>query len=126
MQCLANCTVAGVQLLHHAFNLLAEASLVEIESEYIRAGIEILQARSPDLPSLPPKEPRWSGAQPTTGRKMLEGLQVIIQCLEVTGITCQHQWDQYEIGLVETAVLYALMVSPKRIESFWLVSVAMR
>ena len=45
MQCLSYGTLAGEEFLHHALNLLAEASLVEIESEYILAGIEILQAR---------------------------------------------------------------------------------
>ena len=45
MQCLSYGTLAGEEFLHHALNLLTEASLVEIESEYILAGIEILQAR---------------------------------------------------------------------------------
>ena len=45
VQCLFYGTLAGEELLHHAFYLLAEASLVEIESEYILARIEILQAR---------------------------------------------------------------------------------
>ena len=45
MQCLSYSTLAGKEFLHHALNLLAEASLVEIESEHILAGIEILQAR---------------------------------------------------------------------------------
>ena len=45
MQCLSYGTLAGEEFLHHALNLLAEASLVEIESEYILAGIEVLQAR---------------------------------------------------------------------------------
>ena len=37
MQCLSYGTLAGKEFLHHAFYLLAEASLVEIESEYILA-----------------------------------------------------------------------------------------
>lgn len=44
MQCLSYCTLASEEFLHHAFNLFAEACLVEIESEYVLAGIEILQA----------------------------------------------------------------------------------
>ncbi len=47
MQCLSYSTLAGEEFLHHALNLLTEASLIEIESEYILAGIEILQARVP-------------------------------------------------------------------------------
>ena len=45
MQCRSYGTLAGEEFLHHALNLLAEASLIEIETEYILAGIEILQAR---------------------------------------------------------------------------------
>ena len=45
MQCLSYGTLAGEEFLHHALNLLAEASLIEIETEYILAGIEIFQAR---------------------------------------------------------------------------------
>ena len=45
MQCLSYGTLAGKEFLHHAFYLLAEASLVEIESEYILAGIKVLEAR---------------------------------------------------------------------------------
>ena len=45
MQCLSYSTLAGKEFLHHALNLLAEASLIEIETEHILAGIEILQAR---------------------------------------------------------------------------------
>ena len=45
MQCLYYGTLAGEEFLHHAFYLLAEASLVEIESEHILARIEVLQAR---------------------------------------------------------------------------------
>ena len=45
MQCLSYGTLTCKEFLHHAFYLLTEASLVEIESEYILARIEILQAR---------------------------------------------------------------------------------
>ena len=45
MQCLSYCTLTGKEFLHHALNLLAEASLIEIETEHILAGIEVLEAR---------------------------------------------------------------------------------
>lgn len=45
MQCLSYGTLAGKEFLHHALNLLAEASLVEIETKYILAGIKVLEAR---------------------------------------------------------------------------------
>ena len=45
MQCLSYGTLTGEEFLHHALNLLAEASLIEIETEHILAGIEVLEAR---------------------------------------------------------------------------------
>ena len=42
MQCLSYGTLAGKEFLHHALNLLAEASLIEIETEHILATIEVL------------------------------------------------------------------------------------
>ena len=89
MQCRSYSTLAGKEFLHHALNLLAEASLVEIESEYILAGIEILQARVV-LICLAYLQRSYDGlqfCQQWVGR-WLEWLQVIIQCLEITGITC--------------------------------------
>ena len=89
MQCLSYSTLAGIEFLHHALNLLTEASLIEIETEHILAGIEILQARVV-LISLAYFKRSYDGlqfCQLWVGR-WLEWLQVIIQCLEITGITC--------------------------------------
>ena len=44
MQCRSYSTLAGEEFLHHALNLLAEASLIEIETEHILATIEVLEA----------------------------------------------------------------------------------
>ena len=103
MQCLSYGTLAGEEFLHHAFNLLAEASLVEIESEHILARIEILQARIVliCLAYLQRSHDGLEFCQQWVGR-WLKWLQVIIQCLEITGVTCQYQWNQHEIALVET------------------------
>lgn len=82
MQCLSYGTLAGEEFLHHALNLLAEASLVEIESEYILAGIEVLQARIV-LISLAYFKRSYDGlqfCQQWVGR-WLEWLQVIINAL---------------------------------------------
>ena len=80
MQCLSYGTLAGEELLHHAFNLLAEACLVEIESEYILAGIEILQARIVliCLAYLQRSHDGLEFCQQWVGR-WLEWLQIIIQ-----------------------------------------------
>ena len=45
MQGLSYGTLTDEEFLHHALNLLAEASLIEMESEHILAGIEVLEAR---------------------------------------------------------------------------------
>ncbi len=89
MQCLSYGTLTGEEFLHHALNLLAEASLIEIETEHILAGIEILQARVV-LISLAYLHRSYDGlqfCQKWVGR-WLEWHQVIFQCLVITGITC--------------------------------------
>ena len=105
MQCLSYGTLAGEEFLHHALNLLAEASLIEIETEYILTGIEILETRVV-LISLAYLQRSYDSLQfcQQWVRRWLEWLQVIIQCLEITGITCQYQRNQHKVALVETAV----------------------
>ena len=44
MQGLANCTGAGVQFGHHAFDLLTQADGIQVHAEHIGAGIQLLQA----------------------------------------------------------------------------------
>ena len=43
MQCLSYGNLASEEFIHYPLNLLAEASLIEIETEYSLAGIEILK-----------------------------------------------------------------------------------
>ncbi len=105
MQCLSYSTLAGEEFLHHALNLLTVAILIEIETEHILAGIVILQARVV-LISLAYLQRSYDGLQfchQWVGR-WLDWLQVIIQCLEITGITCQYQRNQNESALVLTWV----------------------
>ena len=44
MQSLANSAGAGIQLSHHTLDLLAQASLIQIQAEDIGTGIQLLQA----------------------------------------------------------------------------------
>ena len=44
MQRLANGALASEKLTHHAFDLLAKASLVEVQTENVVAAIELVQA----------------------------------------------------------------------------------
>ena len=44
MQGSTNGTLAGIQLFHHSLDLLAQTSLVEIQSKHILAAVERLQA----------------------------------------------------------------------------------
>ena len=87
VQCLSYGTLAGEEFLHHAFYLLAEASLVEIESEYILATVEILEARVVliSLSYLKRSHDGLEFCQQWVGR-WLEWLQVIIQCLSLIHI----------------------------------------
>ena len=89
MQCRSYSTLTGKEFLYHALNLLAEASLIEIETEYILAGIEVLAARVVliSLAYLKGSYDSLELFQQWVGR-WLEGIQVVIKCLEITGITC--------------------------------------
>ena len=105
MQCRSYSTLTDKEFLYHALNLLAEASLIEIETEHILAGIEILEARVV-LISLAYLKRSYDSLELCQQwvRRWLEWLQVIIQCLEITGITCQYQRNQHKVALVETTV----------------------
>ena len=105
MQGLSYCTLTGKEFLHHAFYLLSETCFVEVETKYILTGIEILETRIIliCLAYLQRSHDSLEFCQQWVGR-WLEWLQVVIQCLEVTCITCQYQWNQHEIAFVETAV----------------------
>ena len=105
MQGLAHCAVTSVQLLDHALDLFAQTDGVQIHAEHIGTAVQSLQAAEVLLAFLDLQRSHdgLQFCQQWVGR-WLEWLQVIIQCLEITGITCQYQRNQHKVALVETTV----------------------
>ena len=98
-------TLASEEFLHHALNLLTESSFVEIQTEHILAGIELLQTGIVliSLAYLQRSHDGLEFCQQWVGR-WLKWLQVVIQRLQITGIASQYQRNQNQVALVETTV----------------------
>lgn len=109
MQGLAHCAVTGVQLLDHALDLFAQTNGVQIHTEHIGTAVQSLQAAEVLLAflDLQGADDGLQFSQQRIGRD-LEGLAVVVDALQVAGIACQHQRDQHEVGLVQTALLVSL------------------
>lgn len=109
MQGLADSAVASVQLLDHAFDLLTQTDLIQVDTEDVSAAVQILQAAEVLLPFLDLQRGH-DGLQLSQHRigRDLESLAVVIDTLQVAGITGQHQRDQDEVGLVQTPCLVSL------------------
>ena len=103
MECGADGTRGGVELLDHTFDLLTETCLVEIETKHILAAVELLQT-TPVLIVLTYLERGYDGlqlCQHGIGRG-LEGTAVVVDAFQITGIACEGEGDQHEVRLVET------------------------
>ena len=109
MQGSADSAGACEQLLGHGLDLLAQTDGVQIHAEDIGAAVQSLQAGEVLLASFH-LQGSHDGLQLSQQRVSgdLEGLAVVVQTGQVAGIACQHQWDQHEIGLVQTARLVSL------------------
>ena len=84
MQGLADCAVAGVQLLDHALDLLAQADSVQINAEDIGTAVQLLQAAEVLLAlfDFQGSDDGLQLSQQRIGRD-LKGLAVVINALQV-------------------------------------------
>ena len=94
---------AGEELLHHAFDAVAETSLVEVDGKDVLAAVESAQT-APVLVLPADLQRRHDGLQLTEQRvgRRLEGLTTVVDALQVTGIAGKGQRDEHEVGQVQT------------------------
>ena len=109
MQGLADSAGAGVQLGHHALDLLAQACLIQVDAKDVLAGVQGFQAAEV-LRALLDFQRGHDGGQLCQQRigRGLERLALVVDALDVAGIAGQHQRDQDQIVHIQAALFVGL------------------